>query len=876
MPSAVATDTSGNVYFVASFCVFKLDTSGTITRIAGNARPGYSGDGGPAINAQIFAGISNGLTVDAQGNVYFSDDGRVRRISPSGTITTVAGNSAGIYSGEGGPAVNARLSQPFGLATDGRGNLYIADSSRVLKVAPNGIITTIAGTGKSNSSGDGGPATSAQFTDTTGLAIDPHGNLFVAEFGVGRIRKISPDGIITTFAGGGSSNSGDGGTATDVRLSQAMGLAVDHEGNLLIAELRRIRKVSPNGIITTVAGTGVDNISGDGTAPVVAGPRSIAIDPQGNIFFQDALQQIRKVSPDRVMRTVAGGGAPGAAAGGPASSAQMSFPGGITADVQGNLFIADQFASRVWKVSPDGMISAAAGNGTPGYSGDGGPATEARLRSPGSVAVDAQGNLLICDTSNYRIRKVSASGIITTTAGTGTRGHSGDGGPATSANLIAPESIIIDRQGNIFFVEEGGFYIRKISPDGIIITVAGTGAKGYSGDGGLATSAPLAYVISLATDGQGNLYLAEQDNQRVRKISAAGIITTVVGTGTAGYSGDGGPATKAQVFNPTGLVVGSDGSLYITESQRIRKVTPGGMISTVVGACSAQGYSGDGGPANTAQFVQIGTMTMDAQGSLYVIDVIGMAVRRLQPTTRSVLLSAVADAASQSSGSLSPGKIVVFYGAGLGPSALVQNQPASGVYSTQIAGSTVSVNGVPAPIIYTSATQVAAIVPYATSGSSVQISVTYAGETSLPMAVPFATTAPSLFTLNQTGGGQAAAVNAVDGSINTAANPVKAGEYISLFATGEGQTTPAGADGKIASATAMPQPTVQVTATVGGFPAVVQYAGAAPGSVAGLMQVNVQIPTSVQSGGFVPVVLRVGNAATLADAVWISVADRAN
>jgi uncharacterized protein (TIGR03437 family) len=230
------------------------------------------------------------------------------------------------------------------------------------------------------------------------------------------------------------------------------------------------------------------------------------------------------------------------------------------------------------------------------------------------------------------------------------------------------------------------------------------------------------------------------------------------------------------------------------------------------------------------------------------------------------LIGAVVDAASQRADPISPGKIVVIYGAGLGPAQLMQNQPKDGQFSMELGGTMVSFNGIAAPILCASATQVAAIVPYAINSISAQVAVAYQGETSAAFTVPVALSAPSLFTSNQTGAGQAAAINA-DGTVNTAANPVKIGGYISLYATGEGQTAPAGIDGKLGGST----PILPVRVTVGGLPATVQYAGGAQGQVSGLMQVDVQIPAGVQPGGYVDVVLQVGDASTTLSAVWIAV-----
>jgi uncharacterized protein (TIGR03437 family) len=412
-----------------------------------------------------------------------------------------------------------------------------------------------------------------------------------------------------------------------------------------------------------------------------------------------------------------------------------------------------------------------------------------------------------------------------------------------------------------------------MSPSGVITTVAGNGTSGYSGDGGPATSAQINRPSGVAVDGQGDIFIADGANNRVRKVSPGGIITTVAGSGAFGFSGDGGPATGARFWYPQGVAVDVQGSLFITDSgnRRIRKVSPEGIITTIAGNGTCC-YSGDGGPATSAQIDQLQGVVVDAQGIVYIADSYNNAIRRLQPTNQAALLSAVVDAASQTAGPISPGKIVVLYGAGLGPTTLMQNQPVNGVYGNQFAGTTVFFNGLAAPILYTSATQVAAVVPYGLTGTNAQVMVSYQGATSPLLTLPIAVSAPGLFTLNQTGAGQAAAVNVATGAINSPANPVKISGYISLFATGEGQTSPAAMDGKIASGSQMPAPAQKVSVTVGGTPAVVQYAGAAPNQVVGFMQVNVQIPAGVQPGGYVPVVLQVGNASTTAGAVWIAVA----
>jgi uncharacterized protein (TIGR03437 family) len=887
-PQGVTTDGVGNAYFTSLNSVFKLDPRGIVTRVAGNSRAGFSGDGGPAVDAQLLVSCAflrcangpNGLAIDRSGNLFIADTGnnRVRRVSPDGIIATVMGTGAIDFSGDGGPATSAS-GHPIGVAVDLSGNLFVADwQGRVRKVARNGIITTVPD-GGSPPAGSGYPV---------GVTVDTAGHLFIADTYRNRVQKISPDGTIVTVAGVGTAGfSGDGGPATSAQLHHPSAVAVDGAGNLFIVDYnnyeenapegnRRIRKVSVEGIITTVAGGGKES-PGDGGPAVdaVLAPIGVAVDGDGNLFIADLeAGRLRKVSPDGTISTVAGNGGQCCFAGdgGPATSAQLYFPTGLALDSGGNLLIAD--GPRIRKVSPGGTITSVAGNGSFGLSGDGGPATGAQLGVISGIAVDAADNLFLTDLSHGRVRKISPDGIITTVAGNGGCCFAGDGGPAIRAAVPYPTAIAVDRAGNLFIATIADIQrVRKISPDGIITTVAG-GGRDNPGDGGPATSAFLFYPRSLAVDASANLYIA--DGYRVRKVSSQGIVTTVAGNGTFGFSGDGGLATNAQLY-ATAVTVDGSGNLFVGDftSHRIRRVSPDGIIATVAGngGCC---FSGDGGPAIRAQLPGAAGLVVDRAGNVYLshtaddLGNIGNLVRVLRPARQSVLISAVVDAASGRTDSLSPGKIVIVYGDGLGPAQLLENRPVNGRFSAELGGTTLSFNGVPAPILYTSAGQVAAVVPYALTGASARVELSYRGEVSTAFEGTAAPSAPALFTLGQTGAGQAAALNAVDGTVNTAANPVKIGGYISLYATGEGLTLPAGADGELMGNTAR-GPILRVAVTVGGIPAAVQYAGGAPGQVAGLMQVNVQIPTGVQPGGYVLVVLQVGDRTTTPGAVWISV-----
>jgi sugar lactone lactonase YvrE len=335
-----------------------------------------------------------------------------------------------------------------------------------------------------------------------------------------------------------------------------------------------------------------------------------------------------------IIITVAGNGTPGFSGdGGQAGSAELFYPSGVAVDTAGNLFIAEQGNSRIRKVTPGGVISTVAGNGTSGFNGDGGPATTASFMNPYSVAVDTAGNLFIADVDNQRIRKVTPAGIISTVAGTGTAGYNGDGGPATSAQLDVPMGVAVEAAGNLFIADGGNNRIRKVTPGGVITTVAGNGFRGFSGDGGPATSAWLDYPDGVAVDSAGNLFIADTQNNRIRMVTPGGVITTAAGNGTSGFYGDGGPATSAELIQPCGVAVDAEGNLFIADwgANRIRMVTPSGVISTVAGdgGTSSSFDVGDGGPATSAHLAGPSGVAVDTAGKLFIADYGDQRVREV-------------------------------------------------------------------------------------------------------------------------------------------------------------------------------------------------------------------------------------------------------
>jgi sugar lactone lactonase YvrE len=362
--------------------------------------------------------------------------------------------------------------------------------------------------------------------------------LYIADSYNYRIRKVTSGGTITTVAGNGSCCfSGDGGPATSAELAYPQGVAVDASGNLYIADTdnSRIRKVT-SGTITTVAGTGVYGYSGDNgpaTSAELYYPYGVAVDAAGNLYIADTDNtRVRKVSAAGVITTLVGGG--GLGDGGLGVFGSLNQPYGVARSNTGITYIADASHNRVRAVAASGAISTVAGTGVAGFSGDGGPAGSAQLNNPRGLALDASGNLYIADTSNARIRKVSTSGTITTVAGNGGWGYSGDNGPATSAELYYPQGVAVDASGSLYIADTNNFRIRKVTSGGTITTVAGTGVYGYSGDNGPATSAELYYPQGVAVDAAGNLYIADSYNYRIRKVTSGGTITTVAGKGGYG------------------------------------------------------------------------------------------------------------------------------------------------------------------------------------------------------------------------------------------------------------------------------------------------------------------------------------------------------
>ena len=633
-PLGMAIDNAGNIYVVdnSHYCVRKITPSGIITTVAGNGVSGTSPDGVTATAASLFYPYA--VASDVIGNILIADRN-------AGTIRIV--NSAGIIGTIDFPG----LGLPQGIVLDDTGNIYVSDYEYgcVWKRNTSGFVTMVAGDGTLGYSGDGGPATAAQLSNPSGLAIDGSGNIFVADADNNRIREISASGIITTVAGNGSwgGYTADGFDATATQIYSPTSVAIDYLGQLVIVEAGNslIRVVDASGIVYTLAGTpGTVGFSGDGGLADTArlySPFAVVTDWLGNVFISDeSNNRIRKVSYSGYISTIAGNGTSNFYGDGGAATAALIYqPIGVKADGNGNLFIADQGNNSIRKVNNLGIISTVVGCNSSGFTGDGGPATSARLSLPQSVTTTAGGNIFVSDYIYSRIREVNTFGIINTIAGGGL--VFGDGGQATAAQLDFPTDVAVDGVGNIFVSDGSHYRIRKITASGIISTVAGSDSAGYSGDGGPATAARLNRTGGIAIDVSDNICIVDAMNHRIRKVSPSGIISTFVGTGIDGYSGDGGPATAAEVNDLYYITIDRYGNFYFGDGRAIRKVDTSGIISTIAGG--GLNYPGDGGAATAAHLGIVSGISVDSSGNIFFADWWDNRIRKLSPCNMPLITS---------------------------------------------------------------------------------------------------------------------------------------------------------------------------------------------------------------------------------------------
>ncbi|MBI4468828.1 MAG: hypothetical protein HY650_05830 [Acidobacteria bacterium] len=648
-PNAIAFDAMGNAFIADTdhHRIRKIETDGTMTTIAGTGTLGFGGDGMAAAMALLNG--PRGVAVDGMGNIFIADSAnhRIRKIDAmSGNISTVGGNGTRGFSGDGAAATAAMLNFPRAVALDAAGVIYVADTNnhRIRKIEASANISTVAGDGTQGSTGDGAAATAAKLNFPTGVAVDAMGNVFIADSNNHRIRQVTPANMnfITTVAGTGSPGfSGDGMAAASARLNVPTGVALGPSNSLLIADMgnSRIRSVDlAGGNISTAAGSGARGFGGDGgsataTAARLDTPFTVTSNG-GSLYIADSVnQRIRSVDAAGVLGTFAGGGVGDSGA---PEQATLQLPGGIAVDPTGVLYIADTGNHRVRRVETVGRtttITTIAGTGAPGFSGDGGEAIRAELNQPEAVAVDNAGNIFVADAGNQRIRRIDTAGGISTVAGTGERGTGADSIPAVQSALRFPFGIAVDGAGALYIADTGNNRVRKVDPGGTITTLAGTGVRGYAGDGDMtpATQALLNLPLTVAVTAAGDVLIADAGNHRIRRVNGAGTIATLAGSGTQGFAGDGMAATAAQLNFPWAAGVDGAGNLLIADfnNARVRRVdAASGNISTLIGTGVAA-FGGDGGAPAMASVSDPRGVALDAQGNTYISDSGNSRIRKI-------------------------------------------------------------------------------------------------------------------------------------------------------------------------------------------------------------------------------------------------------
>lgn len=616
-PHDLTQDKQGNLYLsdLGNQVIRRIDgETAIVTRVAGSGKVGRGGDGGLALDAEL--DTTCGVAVDDEGNLFLSSEwaSNIRRVdAQTGIITRFAGpNAAHVpdpnrptsgpglnltgYHGDGGPAADAAFHHPEHLAFDPAGNLYVCDNSndRIRHIdRQSGIITTVFGTGQRASNGDGGPAVEASTLMPDALCLDSHGNLYVGEKYGYRIRRVSAaTGIASTLVGNGVPGFGEEGlpgSQTHVNSVES-GIWADPDGTVFWTDCSgRLRRYDgATGIVTTVLG-GTSVHDGEvATAGFLNGPGGLAVGLDGTIFIADVWnQRIRAIDPQTgIIGTVAGNGARAYGGdNGPATAAYLGNPYDVAVDGQGRILIADTRNGRIRRVEMDGSLRTLAGTTLPWDAGEGrwdkgdnGPANSASFGGIEAVAVDRQDNIYVGDVTFGRIRKIDAqSGVITTIAGVGTSGYSGDGGPATRARIGAPTAICFDRAGDLYFADRSSHAVRRIDGEGIITTVVGCGQAGFAPDGEVATAARIDTPYGLTVAPNDTLYFADSRNNRVRLVNRDGRLETIAGGEVAGDGGDGELATLAMLNEPHGLAWWGEDLLLISDhyNNRIKAVRVG-------------------------------------------------------------------------------------------------------------------------------------------------------------------------------------------------------------------------------------------------------------------------------------------------------------
>jgi uncharacterized protein (TIGR03437 family) len=801
-----------------------------------------AGDGGRAQDASLR--FLQGLATDTTGNIYISDadDNRIRRIDPSGRIMTIAGDGLPGFSGDGGPANRARINTPYGLSVTPLGDLIFADlgNARVRRIRRDGLIETLIGGGSKDLPAPGTflRPLEVKLSVPRNVLATASGSIFVSDFGANRVLELQPDLLLTTMP------------VSNVELRSPAGLTLDSDGHLLVADsgnsrIRRLRRDGrvdiavpstrdlpldrPTGLarladgsilISDTRGDYLWQISPQGASSVLAvGGRDVAVSASGAVITAGG-SWLRRINPNGLIDILIGnqfqtwrGDA------GPALAARLNRPQSVVGDSKGNLYVADTANHRVRCIRPDGIITTVAGNGEQGFRGDRALATEAFLNSPTYLAVDAFDNIYVSDTGNHRVRVFTPGGVIQTVAGTGLTDFSADGALATLTNLFSPAGLAFDRSGNLYVAERGRHRIRRFPLGGRVSTIAGSSLRGNSGDGQEAVTASLNGPGAIGLDSQGNLYIVDAGNNSIRSVdSSTGLIRTL----------------RRDLKGPEGIAVTPGGTLYFTESlrQRVQQLTPSGDLLTIAGITDSNGFNGDAGDATALTLNQPHGIALLADGRLVVADRFNDRIRRLEAPpaviTSNVQTLRVVHAATFAEGAIAPGQWLSLLATEIATPELAE----------------ITLDSMAATISFAGKTQINFQAPYAIAGRPrVNLELRVGGALVQRLQLDVAGANPGWFESSS----MVVAVRP-DGRLVSDQLPARAGDVLTLYATGEGLLRESGG---------LTIPFLTTSVEIGGVLAELLYAGAAPG-FSGLLQVNLRVPENIRLRGRLPITLQVG------------------
>lgn len=614
-PRGIAVDRAGTLYVAdtRNNIVRKISTAGVVTTLAGTGgtEGGTNGTGAQARFNEPF-----GVAVDDAGNVYVADasNNAIRKITAAGVVTTLAGGSgAGTADGTG---TAAQLDEPRGICIDSTGTLYVADydNHTIRKITSAGVVTTLAGRADVPGNADG-VGTAATFRGPMGIAVDSAGIVYVADSGNRSIRRITTSGTVSTLSVSGAT------------LGEVRGITVSTSGAILVADYgsHTIRSISSSGAVTTVAGAADAPGTADGssTAARFHYPSALAILSDGSLVVADTDNDTIRGIRDGVVRTIAGAAGRVLTADGEGATARFDEPYATAVDSTGVVYVADRVAHVIRRIGTDGVVTTFAG--LPGAFGiDDGTGDAARFYAPTGIAVDSSGNIFVADSMNSTIRKITPGRVVTTFAGSGRTRGSADG-PGATARFSLPFGVAVDGNGNVYVTDSQANTIRKITSAGVVSTLAGqSGATGTTD--GTGTGARFTVPYGIAVDSTGTLSVVDHGNHTIRRVTSAGVVTTLAGSGGSAGSADGSGAT-ARFNYPSGVAVDRDGTIYVadTDNQTIRAITASGEVTTIGGAANRAGTTD--GVGTTARFFNPKGIATSLDGKLYVADLGSRSVR---------------------------------------------------------------------------------------------------------------------------------------------------------------------------------------------------------------------------------------------------------